>query len=283
MEDLHSLLAEEKGLTFEIFAGTGADLTRLGDSHRVRQILHNLVGNAVKFTERGEVTVKVSGKKEQPIVFVIKDTGIGMNQQQVSELYEEFTQGDNSVTRRFGGTGLGMSITRKLVNLMGGKIDVVSMVGHGTTITVTLPLPMSESYVSDRKLKSSGYSIDGLRILAADDNETNREVIETMLVYGGAEVTIVNDGQQAVNAWSARPYDVVILDVAMPVMDGISALKRIRELESSSDARAVPIVALTADAMSHQVAEYLIAGFDACVTKPVNLAILTKLLRTLVR
>ena len=282
VEDLHSLRAEEKGLTFEFLTGSGADLPRVGDQHRVRQILHNLVSNAIKFTERGEVTAKLSGRKNKPLVIEVSDTGIGMTPEQVARLYEDFSQADSSVTRRFGGTGLGMAITRTLVEMMGGNISVDSTPGQGTTVKVSLPLPVDETKAEAVKVEAATVSLDGIRILAADDNKTNCEVLEMMLLRKGAVVTIVNDGLQAVQAGAPGRFDVVLLDISMPVMDGVTVLQEIRAREAESDLVPMPIIAVTANAMTHQVAEYLIAGFDACVAKPVNMTDLTKLIRTFV-
>ncbi len=280
VEDLHSLRAEEKGLTFEFLTGSGADLPRIGDQYRVRQILHNLVSNAIKFTERGEVTAKLSGKKGKPLVIEVSDTGIGMTPEQVARLYENFSQADSSVTRRFGGTGLGMAITRTLVELMGGDITVDSTPGQGTKVKVSLPLPVSETRADAVEAEVFTVSLDGIRVLAADDNKTNCEVLEKMLLRKGAVVTIVTDGLQAVQAWAPGRFDVVLLDVSMPVMDGVTALKEIRAREAEGDLVPMPIIAVTANAMAHQVAEYLIAGFDACVAKPVNMTDLARLIRT---
>ena len=281
VEDLHSLRAEEKGLSFEVLTGSGADLPRIGDPHRVRQILHNLISNAIKFTECGEVTVKLSGKKGHPLIIEVRDTGIGMTPEQTARLYEDFTQADSSVTRRFGGTGLGMAITRKLVEMMEGEISVESALGKGTTVKVSLPLQVSETATKPVKAVES-VSLEGLHILAADDNRTNRQILEKMLVRKGAAVTIVNDGLQAVQAWASGRYDVVLLDVAMPVMDGVTALQTIRAREAESNRTEMPIIAVTANAMAQQVAEYLIAGFDACVAKPINMTDLTRLIRSFV-
>jgi PAS domain S-box-containing protein len=145
IEELHSLRAEEKGLDFEFLTGSGAELPREGDQHRVRQILHNLISNAIKFTERGSVIVKLSGKKDRPLILEVSDTGIGMTPEQVARLYEEFSQADSTITRRFGGTGLGMAITRTLVEMMGGEIFVDSAPMKGTTIRVSLPLPVCDA------------------------------------------------------------------------------------------------------------------------------------------
>lgn len=285
VEDLHRLKAEEKGLDFEVLVSTGAEVRRMGDPFRVQQILHNLVSNAIKFTDRGEVTVEVSGRPGNPLVLVVRDTGIGMSPQEVEILHEEFRQADSSVTRRFGGTGLGMAICRTLVHRMGGEISVTSTKGQGTTIRVTLPLPVSHAAAPEPALPQPSEraegSLEGLRILAADDNLTNRSVLELMLKRCGAEVTTVDDGAQAVAAWGPGKFDVVLLDIAMPVMDGKAALEAIRKIEAATGSPRVPIIAVTANAMSHQVVEYLIWGFDSCVPKPLTMNDMTKAILSL--
>ena len=284
VEDLHRLMAEEKGLDFEVLVSTGAETRRMGDPFRVQQILHNLVSNAIKFTDRGEVTVEVSGRRGTPLVLEVRDTGIGMSPQEIERLHEEFRQADSSVTRRFGGTGLGMSITRTLVQRMGGDIKVTSEPGVGTTIRITLPLPVAE-IAPEAPVRAPAVAVearlDGLRILAADDNGTNRSVLELMLTRCGAIVTTVEDGLQAVTAWEPGKFDVVLLDIAMPVMDGKAALEAIRGLEAATGAARVPIIAVTANAMSHQIVEYVIWGFDSCVSKPLTMADMIKAITSL--
>ncbi|MEZ5753463.1 MAG: ATP-binding protein [Paracoccaceae bacterium] len=284
VEDLHRLMAEEKGLDFEVLVSTGAETRRMGDPFRVQQILHNLVSNAIKFTDRGEVTVEVSGRRGTPLVLEVRDTGIGMSPQEIERLHEEFRQADSSVTRRFGGTGLGMSITRTLVQRMGGDIKVTSAPGKGTTIRITLPLPVAE-IAPEPPVRAPSATVegrlDGLRILAADDNGTNRSVLELMLTRCGAIVTTVEDGLQAVTAWEPGKFDVVLLDIAMPVMDGKAALEAIRGMEAATGAQRVPIIAVTANAMSHQIVEYVIWGFDSCVSKPLTMADMIKAITSL--
>lgn len=283
IEDLYSLHSDEKGLSFEVLCGSGADLVRLGDPYRVRQILHNLVSNALKFTQSGAVTVKLSGRKDQPLKIEVSDTGIGMTPEQLARLHEEFTQADSSVTRRFGGTGLGMAITRKLVEMMNGEIGVESEIRVGTTITILLPLPVSEIIVvSEGTPIVAAMSLTGLRILSADDNRTNCDVMEKMLSIQGASVTIVTDGLQAVQAWRPGGFDVVLLDISMPVMDGISALHKIRQMEASAGVAAMPIIAVTANAMAHQISQYMVEGFDTHVAKPINMTSLTRAIVTCV-
>ncbi len=284
VEDLHRLMAEEKGLDFEVLVSTGAETRRKGDPFRVQQILHNLVSNAIKFTDRGEVTVEVSGRPGRPLTLEVRDTGIGMSQQEIERLHEEFRQADSSVTRRFGGTGLGMAITRTLVHRMGGEISVQSAPGKGTTVRVTLPLPVTEAAPEVKgpaPVAADQGRLDGLRILAADDNGTNRSVLELMLTRCGAQVTTVDDGLQAVNAWEPGKFDAVLLDIAMPVMDGKGALEAIRAMEAATGSGRVPIIAVTANAMSHQIVEYLIWGFDSCVSKPLTMSDVTKAIRAM--
>lgn len=283
VEDLHRLRADEKALDFEVLIGAGANVPRMGDPFRVQQILHNLVSNALKFTDAGEVSVKISGRAGSPLVLEVRDTGIGMTPEQIARIHDEFSQADSSVTRRFGGTGLGMAITRNLVMRMGGDIAVQSVPDQGTTIRVTLPLAVATESPSARKMPELAEGgLDGLRILAADDNGTNRSVLELMLTRCGAQVTTVSDGHQAVQAWAPGRFDAILLDIAMPVMDGKAALMEIRQREAASALPRVPIIAVTANAMSHQIVEYLIWGFDSCVSKPITMGDVTKVIRALV-
>lgn len=283
VEDLHRLRAEEKGLDFEVLVATGAELRRMGDPFRVQQILHNLVSNAIKFTDHGEVTVEVSGRPGSPLVFEVRDSGIGMTEAEVARLHEEFRQADSSVTRRFGGTGLGMAITRNLVVRMEGEVTVRSVPGIGTTVRVSLPLPLTEAASEQAKVVDmvDEGRLDGVRVLAADDNGTNRSVLELMLTRCGAQVVTVSDGLQAVQAWAPGKFDVVLLDIAMPVMDGKAALREIRQKETGTAGAHIPIIAVTANAMSHQIVEYLIWGFDSCVSKPLSMGDITKAIRSL--
>ena len=282
IEDLLSLRAQEKGLGFEVLMGSGTDKARLGDPHRVRQILHNLVSNAVKFTEEGEVAIKVTGREGQPLAIEVRDSGIGMTEEQVARLFEDFTQADNSTTRRFGGTGLGMAIVRRLVELMGGEITVDSRPGEGTVMRVTLPLEMTREVAETAAAPAAtGQSIEGVRILAADDNATNRALLEDMMKRRGVEMTLVSDGKQAVDAWAPGRFDLLLLDISMPVMDGVTALQGIREREAAAGCPETPAIALTANAMAHQVSEFIMKGFDTHVAKPFRMEELTRAIGSL--
>ncbi|MDO8279471.1 MAG: PAS domain S-box protein [Burkholderiaceae bacterium] len=280
VSELHGLQASEKGLNFEVLYGSRVDALRLGDAHRVRQILHNLVSNSIKFTEKGSVTVKIAGKKDRPLIIEVTDTGIGMTSEQVAAIYEEFSQADPSMTRRFGGTGLGMAISRKLVQMMGGEIQVESTLGKGTFTRVTLPLLMGpEDQAFSAPTQSESTRLDGLRILVADDNKTNCDVLERMLLQQGAMVTIVHDGFAAIQAWQLGKFNVILMDIAMPIMDGVTALHRIREKEEAAKIDPIPVIAISANAMSHQIAQYAVEGFDTHVAKPVKMSDLTKAIR----
>ena len=284
VEDLHSLRAQEKGLGLEVMIGSGTVPTRLGDPHRVQQILHNLIGNAIKFTEHGGIEIKISGRTNRPLVIEVSDTGIGMTADQVTRIHEEFSQADSSVTRRYGGTGLGMAITRSLVEKMGGTIIVKSTVGEGTLVKVTLPLPESAEVVEAKvEVAPQDRALSGLRILVADDNATNCDVLALLLQRAGASVTVVMDGAQAVAAWGPNLFDAVLLDIAMPVMDGPTALLNIRAMEAKLGGKAMPIIAVTANVMAHQVADYIMVGFDTCLAKPINSAVLVKAILSLTR
>ncbi len=271
IEEIHAVRAEEKGLDFEVLLGSGSDALRVGDPYRLQQILHNLVSNAIKFTEAGEVSVRIFGRNDSPVLIQVRDTGIGMTPDQLSRLHDEFTQAETSVTRKFGGTGLGMAITRTLIEKMDGTIHVESALGDGTTIEVSLPFPISvKSEIILAEQSVIDVKLQGVRVLAADDNLTNRTVLELMLMRRGVHVVTVADGQQAVQAWKTGEFDVVLLDISMPVMDGPTALREIRALESTQDRDPIPIIAVTANVMAHQISDYLVMGFDSCLAKPLN-------------
>lgn len=277
LEAIYAIQAEEKGLKFEFFSTVGCDKTRLGDPHRINQILSNLLNNAIKFTEHGSVQMKMSCRPGKPFVTEISDTGIGMDERQVSRVFESFEQADGSTTRRFGGTGLGLSIVRQLVNLMGGEISVTTKAAAGTRIRVTLPLAESEPPAINQSAESaqpaSNAPLSGVRLLYADDNQVNLLVLREMLSRTDAIITEVENGQQAVDAWRAamdrgQPFSVVLLDITMPVRDGLSALAEIRETEAVKSWSSVPAIAVTANVLANQVTEYIVAGFTSHLAKP---------------
>lgn len=276
-ESIYAVAAEEQGLEFEVLATAGCDMPRLGDPHRVMQVLNNLLNNAFKFTESGKVTLKFSCRIGKPVQIEVSDSGIGMDASQVSRVFESFEQADGSTTRRFGGTGLGLSIVRELVTLMGGTISAESELRQGSMFRIVLPLPeVASAPLTQVKPKESSLregALAGVRLLCADDNATNRLVLSEMLARTGAVVTQVENGRAAVDTWLAaldrnEPFALLLLDITMPVLDGMSALAEIRGIESARGVAPVSAVAVTAHAMPTQIADYLIGGFDSHLAKP---------------
>jgi PAS domain S-box-containing protein len=272
---LHAARAAEKGLDLTLECGPGADDARLGDSFRITQILHNLLANALKFTEAGRVTLRV--RSDGPdIVFEAEDTGIGMTAEQQAHLFADFEQADSSISRRFGGTGLGMAIVHHLVEQMKGRIDVASRPARGTRVTVRVPLPRAtapEPPADAGRVEQASRAaapLTGVRVLAADDIATNRLVLKALLSRLGAEAVIVEDGAQAVAAYRPGMFDVLLLDISMPVLDGIATLAELHRIEAAAGRRVPPALATTANVLREQVEEYLAAGFVGHVSKPMN-------------
>jgi signal transduction histidine kinase/CheY-like chemotaxis protein len=245
-----------------------------GDAARVRQILMNLVSNALKFTDAGRVVIRL-GAEASVVTISVSDTGVGMSAEQIKRLFTPFSQGDRSTARRYGGTGLGLSICRQLADLMAGEILVVSEPGVGSTFTVRLPLPEATAPVL-APVPAPAPQLDGARVLVVDDNAVNQTVARAILEAVGAVVAVANDGHAALARLRIEEFDVVLMDVHMPVMDGVEAVRRIRAGEAGR--RDLPIVALTADAMLGDGERLIAQGFDDAHPKPVQPA---KLLATI--
>ena len=268
-----SVLAKNKGLDFGMEIAEEARGWWRGDADRLRQIVGNLISNAVKFTPQGSVAAKVDiNPATGGLRMVVRDSGVGIAPEKLPALFEKFTQADNSATRRFGGTGLGLAICRELIQMMGGSIDVESREGHGSTFTVELSLPRGVGGSVAAAEPTSQNTDASLRLLAAEDNPTNRQVLAAVMESLGIDIDIVTDGKQAIEAWNVGAYDLILMDIQMPVMDGIDAAREIRAREVSEGRRRTPIVALTANALTHQVDEYLAAGMDDHVAKPIEIA-----------
>jgi signal transduction histidine kinase/ActR/RegA family two-component response regulator len=243
------------------------------DPTRLKQIISNLVSNALKFTRSGGVSVRVSRHNDKTLIEV-SDTGIGMSPDQLAQLFVPFTQAESSTTRRFGGTGLGLAIARQLAELMDGAITVRSLEGKGSTFSATVSLQrIAEvgSALAEAEVAIEGaYQPLGVRILAAEDNPTNQLVLKTLLQQFGLEVTLVSDGAAAVAAWERQTWDVVLMDVHMPEMDGVTATRWIRDRERRLGRPATPIIGLTANVLAHQLSEYAAAGMSGHVAKPIE-------------
>ncbi len=281
-------LSVGKPLQFEVDVAPDVSGVYRGDAVRLRQILTNLVSNAVKFTEEGVVRL-VIGLDGDQLRVEVSDTGCGIPADRLSTLFDKFVQADLSTTRRYGGSGLGLAICKELAERMGGSVTVVSTLGQGSTFKLLLPAKRLE--VTGQPLKeaigelvadtATDAEMLSRRVLAAEDNATNQLVLKTLLDHTGFDLTLVSDGAQAVTEALAGKFDVILMDIQMPVMDGLSATRAIRLREANSGLR-TPIVALTANAMSHHVAEYQDAGMDGFSAKPIQLgALLAEIERVL--
>ena len=284
--DLHALVeevaasvatrAEQKGLALQLHFQPGLPEVLLGDEGRIRQVLFNLLGNAVKFTEAGSVDVEVafrplpSEPKRVELEVTLRDTGIGITAQALPTLFERFRQADSSIARRYGGSGLGLAISRGLVDLMGGRIDVRTEVGVGSTfrVTVTLERGLTPRRPVDTQADIVGDMTAGRRVLVAEDNEVNQLVIRAMLRQLGHSCEVAADGLEVIEMLQDGVYDLVLMDIHMPNLDGMAAARRIRAL--GGEAGQIPIIALTANAMVEDREAYLASGMDDHVAKPIE-------------
>jgi CheY-like chemotaxis protein len=279
--------ARDKGLAFEVAVAPEAQGLWRGDADRLRQILGNLISNALKFTLDGAVAVRFASAEDGSGLRIdVADTGIGISPEILPRLFDKFVQADSTTTRRFGGSGLGLAICRELAALMGGSIKVQSREGRGSTFTVLVALPREETltdvhYIDDDseltpvgarapRIVEESLEPVRLRVLAADDNPTNQKVVAAVLAPLNAEVTLVDDGAACIEAWKTGSFDIVLMDIHMPVMDGVEAAGAIRALEARDGRIRTPIIAVTANALAHQVEGYLAAGMDGHVAKPIE-------------
>jgi signal transduction histidine kinase len=280
--------ANEKCLNFSLTFGTNARGLFKGDAVRIRQIVSNLASNAVKFTKEGEVVVQVevieaeNNGEAETLIIKVSDTGIGFDDEARDRLFNRFEQADGSITRQFGGTGLGLSICKALTEMMGGIISVVSAPNQGSTFMIKLPLSRSMSLdafdiaaqaqpttakpAAAEEIKPSRL----LRILLAEDHPTNQRVVAMILQPYGVDLTVVENGVKALEAFEAGKFDVVLMDMQMPEMDGLKATKAIRFLELTAQLPRTPIAMLSANAMKEHVEQALDAGCDVHIAKPVS-------------
>lgn len=265
-----ALLVSNKGLELSTLVEDCFVDSWLGDIVRVKQVLLNLVSNAVKFTEKGSVSIKLKCTKHQgkdALCINVVDTGIGMSQEAQSRIFERFTQADSSTTRKFGGTGLGMSITLNLIKIMAGTIELTSELGQGTNITVILPLAKADNKAKAEKDKAVlAPELADKNILIAEDNKINQVLIESMLAKTNANLTIVENGKLAVEQAATTDFDLILMDIHMPELDGIKAQQQIKQLNSD-----IPVVALTANVMVEDINLYLAQGFAEHVGKPIDI------------
>jgi signal transduction histidine kinase/ActR/RegA family two-component response regulator len=275
------LTADRKGLRLALDVDAEVPTGLIGDAGRLRQVLVNLLGNAVKFTTEGEVRVSVAPVRRDGDRIVlrlgVRDTGIGIPADKQERIFGAFIQADGSTTRKFGGTGLGLAISTRLVGLMGGRLEVESTPGAGSLFHFAVELGVHAGAAHDEEASSSSaprpvaHPRSGLRVLLAEDNKVNQRVAQRFLERLGHQVTVANDGREAVDEWWRQTFDLVLMDVQMPEMDGFEAVAAIRHAERGGATR-TPVIALTAHAMSGDRERCLAAGMDGYLTKPVKLA-----------
>jgi two-component system, sensor histidine kinase len=275
--------ANDKGL--ELMCGIGAEVPPVvrGDPGRLRQVILNLVGNAIKFTDQGEVSlmVVVDVSEEKPLHFIVSDSGVGISPEKIDVIFDPFNQADASTTRHYGGTGLGLTISRRLVRMMGGRLWVESELGAGSHFHFTVQLDAESGAVTEssasptilrsvKVLRDKGDLLRGLRILLAEDNRVNQKIAKRLLEKRGHHVVLAANGKEALEALAQASFDLVLMDVNMPDMDGIQATIAIREKEKSTGFHQ-SIIAMTALAMKGDRERCLAAGMDGYLSKPIDL------------
>ncbi len=268
----HLKAAAAKGLSLDVMIDPDADPAVIADAVRLREVMVQLLGNALKFTSTGGVGLRLSlagrGEMRRQVIEVI-DTGVGFDPDDAERLFLSFEQGDASFTRKFGGVGMGLAICRQMVGLMGGALRATGRPGRGATFTVELPLKLAEPRPA-AAADADHTSPSGLKVLIAEDNPTNRKVAELMLAAMGAEAECVENGQLAVEAVRASEYDIALMDLQMPVMDGLDAIRAIRCEEASSGRPRLPIVVVSANVAPEHLAASTLAGADGHVGKPIS-------------
>jgi CheY-like chemotaxis protein len=272
---LHQPIASRRGLNITCNFGEGLPDLVIGDQLRFRQILHNLTGNAIKFTDHGVIAIlaiaeQIDSSNNLALVRVsVTDTGIGIENDKLDLIFDRFTQADSSCTRRHGGTGLGLTISSKLADLMGGCLKVESRLGVGSAFHLTIPfmLPASQLNISENTIKTTIGNGPKLSILVAEDTEISSRFMKSVLGKMGHNVLCVENGAEAIEANNKQHFDCILMDIRMPVMDGEEALFRIRHAEQISG-RHVPVIALTAHALIHERNHFISAGFDGYLAKP---------------
>ncbi|OYX95926.1 MAG: hypothetical protein B7Y78_04360, partial [Caulobacter sp. 35-67-4] len=274
--DLMRLRADGKGIAFEVAFSSEAKGFFLGDALRLRQVVANLTANAIKFTDSGGVSLTVEveplAADDCRLTITVNDTGIGLDADVLPLLFERFVQGDDTFTRRFGGTGLGLAICKNLVTLMGGKIEARALPERGSSFAFSVPLRRAEAPAAAAS-ESSAPAVRTdrrLRVLLAEDHPVNQRVVQLILAPHGADVVVVENGALALEAFKSGQFDLVLMDLQMPVMDGLTATRAIRAHEEAGDFARTPIVALSASAMASHQREALQAGADLHLSKPIT-------------
>lgn len=281
--------AQQKQLAFRWSVAAEVPDCLVGDAGRLRQVMINLIGNAIKFTEQGEVVVNISLYSGAPpgqahLLFAVRDTGIGIPADKQISIFQPFQQADGSISRRYGGTGLGLTISSQLIGMMGGELRVESDTGQGSIFHFNLPLPIVDQVVVPAFNPRPRPSIlaqekRSLRVLLAEDNPVNRMLAVRLLNKAGHQTIVAENGRAAVQAWQTHPTDVILMDVQMPEMDGLEATRLIRKAEQRGQLAPTPIIALTANAMESDKQHCLVAGMDDFLSKPFQIQTLLETLQ----
>jgi len=282
--DTYTTITKEKGLIFKIAYLDCNNLDLLGDPHRLRQIVENLLNNAIKFTEKGQVTLTIMEKRDTTqsttYTFEISDTGIGLTEAQAKNLFNSFQQADSSITRKYGGSGLGLSICKQLAELMKGNISVNSEYGNGSTFSFSIPFEINKKSLPETSQKADNIkkklsNLKSVKILLVEDNETNQLIAQAILTELNMKVTIANNGKEALQQMKEQEFSLVFMDLQMPVMDGYEATLEIRKKPVWSD---IPILAMTANAYASDIERCLDSGMNAHISKPIDIDELYKVL-----
>jgi PAS domain S-box-containing protein len=286
LRDLFGELSAKKGVRFRTRIAQNVPKYVIGDQHRIHQILINLLSNAMKFTEQGEISLRIEAKVREGqtwICFKIEDTGIGIRKEVQEALFQPFTQADTSTTRKFGGSGLGLTICKKLTSLMNGKIAITSELGKGSCFIIELPVKLSEleptTIIPAKKPEKISFS-KKTQVLVVEDNVVNKRLFQIILKNMGIKVDVASNGIEALAMLDKEQYDMVMMDCHMPEMDGFAATSTYRKKEALIDGGKTPIVAVTANAMKGERERCLAVGFDDFLTKPIDKAKLQKMLLT---
>jgi CheY-like chemotaxis protein len=277
-------LIESKGVRFNVRCDFPEDMLVLSDENRLRQVLVNLLGNSLKFTDQGSIGLSVKrGAEPEILIFEVSDTGIGMSLQTLESLFQPFEQGRSESERGRGGTGLGLTISRKLCELMGGTVTAQSALREGTTFTASISAPQQRSeerphlVAAVRGVQEAFTLPSTVKILLVEDNEANAFLMKRLIAKWGGAVVHAKNGQEAVELAQSTPFDIILMDCQMPVMDGFEATRAIRAGEGKS--KATPIIALTANAFGEYQKICEDAGMNDFVTKPIDVGQLTKCLQ----
>ena len=285
LETLFAPQAECKSLDFAVEIDKNIPAIVIGDENKIRQILINLVGNALKFTDKGRVSISVSsarGAKDTLLSFSVEDTGVGVPADKIDNIFNKFAQAETAANRRFGGSGLGLCISKHLAEAMGGDIKVCSIPGEGSIFTFDIRLPFSRADAIEKTLKPNTEAAEEvssdpsapqeqrLQVLVAEDNEVNRLVLKSMVDAQKYDLTFAKDGHEAVDIFKARPFDAVLMDVSMPAMDGYEATSLIRAHEKKHKLDRTPIICLSAHALEGQREQCLHQGMDDYMSKPIR-------------